>query len=57
MSDKKPTTKKKARIKTVVDTMKESTILLQQSKSKIVVKVSVVLASILGAIGFIIEIF
>lgn len=52
----KPKTTKKARIKTVVDTMKESTTLLQQSKSRIVVKVSVVVASLLGAISFIIEI-
>ena len=55
MVAKKPIKKNKTRIKTVLDTLKESTILLQGSKSKVVVKVSVVAASIIAAINLLIE--
>ena len=55
MVAKKPIKKNKTRIKTVLTTLKESTILLQGSKSKVVVKVSVVAASIIAAINLLIE--
>lgn len=55
MVAKKPTKEKKARIKTVLDTLKESTILLQGSKNKIIVKVSVVAASLIAGINLLIE--
>lgn len=55
MVTKKPLKKNKARIKTVLDTLKESTILLQGSKNKIVVKVSVVAASLIAGINLLIE--
>ena len=55
MVAKKLTKEKKNRIKTVLATMKESTILLQGSKSKVVVKVSVVAASIIAALNLLIE--
>ena len=55
MVAKKPIKENKARIKTVLATMKECTILLQGSKSKVVVKVSVVAASIIAAINLLIE--
>ena len=55
MEAKKPLKKNKARIKTVLDTLKETTILLQGSKSKVVVKVSVVAASIIAALNLLIE--
>ena len=55
MVAKKPIKKNKARIKTVLATLKETTILLQGSKSKVVVKVSVVAASIIAAINLLIE--
>ena len=55
MVAKKPIKENKTRIKTVLATMKECTILLQGSKSKVVVKVSVVATSILAAINLLIE--
>ena len=55
MVAKKPTKEKKARIKNVLDTLKESTILLQGSKNKIVIKVSVVLASVIAVVNLLIE--
>ena len=55
MVAKKPIKKNKTRIKTVLATLKESTILLQGSKSKVVVKVSVVAASIIAAINLLVE--
>ena len=51
----KPTKKKKERIKTVLATLKETTILLQGSKNKVVIKVSVVLASVVAGINLLIE--
>ena len=55
MVAKKPIKKNKIRIQAVLATMKESTILLQGSKSKVVVKVSVVAASIIAALNLLIE--
>lgn len=55
MVAKKPTKEKKERIKSVLDTLKETTILLQGSKSKVVVKVSVVAASLIAGINLLIE--
>lgn len=55
MVRKKPIKENKTRIKAVLATMKESTILLQSSKSKVVVKVSVVAASVIAAINLLIE--
>ena len=55
MVAKKPIKKNKTRIKTVLATMKECTILLQGSKSKVVVKVSVVAASLIAGINLLIE--
>ena len=55
MVKNKPTKEKKERIKTVLATLKESTILLQGSKSKVVVKISVAAASILAAINLLVE--
>ena len=55
MKAKKTIKENKARIKTVLATMKESTILLHSSKNKVVVKVSVVAASIIAAINLLIE--
>ena len=55
MVAKKPIKKNKTRIKAVLDTLKESTILLQGSKNKIVVKVSVVLASVIAGVNLLIE--
>lgn len=55
MVAKKPTKEKKERIKSVLDTLKESTILLQGSKNKIIVKVSVVAASLIAGINLLIE--
>lgn len=52
---KKPTKEKKARIKDVLNTLKESTILLQGSKNKVVIKVSVVLASVVAGINLLID--
>ena len=55
MVKKKPIKENKTRIKTVLATLKESTILLQGSKSKVVVKISVVAASVIAAINLLIE--
>ena len=55
MKPKKLTKEKKTRIKTVLDTLKETSILLQGSKSKVVVKVSVAAATIIAAIELLIE--
>ena len=55
MVAKKPIKKNKTRIKTVLATLKESTILLQGSKNKVVIKVSVVLASVVAGINLLIE--
>ena len=55
MTRKKPIKENKTRIKTILATMKECTILLQGSKSKVVVKISVVAASVIAAINLLIE--
>ena len=55
MKAKKPIKENKTRIKAVLDTLKESTILLQGSKSKVVIKVSVVAASIIAAINLLVD--
>ena len=55
MVRKKPIKENKTRIKAVLDTLKESTILLQGSKNKVVVKVSVVAASLIAGINLLIE--
>jgi hypothetical protein len=55
MKAKKPIKENKTRIKAVLATMKESTILLQGSKSKVVIKVSVVAASVIAALNLLIE--
>ena len=55
MVAKKPLKKNKTRIKSVLDTLKETTILLQGSKSKVVVKVSVAAATIIAAINLLVE--
>ena len=55
MKAKKPIKEKKTRIKAVLATLKETTILLQGSKNKIIVKVSVVTASIVAGINLLIE--
>ena len=55
MVAKKPIKKNKTRIKAVLATLKESTILLQGSKNKVVVKVSVVVATIIAGINLLIE--
>ena len=55
MVAKKPIKKNKTRIKTVLATLKECTILLQGSKNKVVVKVSVILASVVAGINLLIE--
>ena len=55
MVAKKPIIKNKTRIKTVLATLKETTILLQGSKNKVIIKVSVVLASVVAGINLLIE--
>ena len=55
MGAKKLTKEKKSRIKTVLASLKETTILLQGSKNKIIVKVSVVAASLIAGINLLIE--
>ena len=55
MKAKKPIKENKTRIKAVLDTLKECTILLQGSKSKVVVKVSVVAGTIIAAISLLVE--
>ena len=55
MKAKKPTKEEKTRIKTVLASLKETTILLQGSKSKIIVKVSIVATTIIAGINLLIE--
>ena len=55
MAKKKTIKENKTRIKAVLATMKESTILLQGSKNKIIVKVSIAAASLIAAINLLIE--
>ena len=55
MVAKKPIKKNKTRIKAVLATLKESTILLQGSKNKVVIKVSVVAGTIVAAISLLVE--
>ena len=55
MKAKKPTKEEKARIKTVLASLKETTILLQGSKSKVVVKISIVATSLIAGINLLIE--
>lgn len=55
MTTKRPIKENKARIKSVLATLKESTILLQSSKNKVVIKVSVVLASVIAGINLLID--
>lgn len=55
MKAKKPIKENKTRIKAVLDTLKESTTLLQESKSKVIVKVSVVAGTIVAAISLLVE--
>lgn len=55
MKAKKPIKENKTRIKAVLATLKETTTLLQGSKSKVVVKVSVAAATIIAAINLLVE--
>ena len=55
MKAKKPTKEEKARIKAVLASLKETTILLQGSKNRIIVKVSVVATSLIAGITLLIE--
>ena len=55
MKAKKPIKENKTRIQSVLTTLKESTTLLQESKSKVVVKVSVVAGTIVAAISLLVE--
>ena len=55
MTKKKPTKEDKARIKSVLASLKETTILLQGSKNKIIVKVSIVATTIIAGINLLIE--
>ena len=55
MKAKKPTKEEKARIKAVLASLKETTILLQGSKNQIIVKVSVVATSLIAGITLLIE--
>ena len=55
MKKKHPVKENKTRIKAVLDTLKECTILLQGSKHKVVIKVSVVLASVVAGINLLID--
>ena len=55
MKAKKPTKEQKTRVKSVLDTLKETTSLLQGSKNKIIVKVSVAAATIIAAINLLVE--
>ena len=57
MARKKPIKENKTRIKDVLATLKETTILLQGSKNTIIVKVSVVAASLIAGINLLIELF
>ena len=55
MKEKRPIKENKTRIQSVLATLKESTTLLQESKSKVVVKVSVVAGTIVAAISLLVE--
>ena len=55
MTKKKPTKEDKARIKSVLASLKETSILLQGSKNKIIVKVSIVATTIIAGINLLIE--
>ena len=55
MKANKPIKENKTRIKAVLDTLKETTILLQGSKNQIIVKVSVVATSLIAGITLLIE--
>lgn len=55
MKAKRPIKENKTRIQSVLATLKESTILLQGSKNKVVIKVSVVLASVVAGINLLID--
>ena len=55
MKAKKPIKENKTRIQAVLATLKESTTLLQESKSKVVVKVSVAAGTIIAAISLLVE--
>ena len=55
MKEKRPIKENKTRIQSVLATLKESTILLQGSKNKVVVKVSVIAATIIAGINLLIE--
>ena len=55
MVKKKPIKENKTRIKAILGTLKESTILLQGSKNKIIVKVSIVATTIIAGINLLIE--
>ena len=55
MKAKKPIKENKTRIQAVLATLKECTTLLQGSKNKVVVKVSVVAGTIVAAISLLIE--
>ena len=55
MKAKKPIKEKKTRIKAVLATLKETTTLLQGSKSKVVVKVSIAATTIIAAINLLVE--
>ena len=55
MKAKRPIKENKSRIQSVLATLKESTILLQGSKSKVVVKVSVAAGTIIAAISLLVE--
>ena len=57
MARKRPIKENKTRIKSVLATLKETTILLQGSKNTIIVKVSVVAASLIAGINLLIELF
>ena len=55
MKAKKPIKENKTRIKAVLASLKETTILLQGSKYKIIVKVSIVATTIIAGINLLIE--
>ena len=55
MKAKKPIKENKNRIQAVLATLKESTTLLQGSKNKVVVKVSVAAGTIVAAISLLVE--
>ena len=55
MEAKRPIKENKTRIQSVLNTMKESTTLLQGSTNKVVVKVSVAAGTIVAAISLLVE--